>query len=109
MVDMIPAQAAETLKADALSQAQARLERLEQQFATAQTATAQELKTLRKEIISVRSTAQDCVQGVEPRIKTLNSEIAIFQPENAKGTQAKSAQETQPEAQLQVPSSPVYS
>ncbi len=103
---LIPAQAAETLKPDALSQAQARLERLEQQFATAQTATAQELKTLKNEIISVRSTAQDCVQGVEPKIETLDSEIAIFQPEKAKGTQAKSAQETQPEAQLQAPSSP---
>jgi len=103
---LIPAQAVETLKSDTLPQAQARLERLEQQVTTAQTATAQELKTLKKEIATVRSTAQDCVQRVEPGIKILDSELAIFQPDKAKGTQEKSAQKTQPEAQPQVPFSP---
>jgi len=41
---LIPAQAAEALKPDALPQAQATLERLEQQLATAQTATATVLR-----------------------------------------------------------------
>jgi hypothetical protein len=45
---LVPAQAAEALKPDALPQAQATLERLEEQLATARTANAQELKTLRK-------------------------------------------------------------
>ena len=49
---LLPAQAAEALKPDALPlpKARAALERLEQQFAAAQTATAQELKTLKKDI-----------------------------------------------------------
>jgi len=67
---LIPAQAAEALKPDALTQAQATLERLEQQFATAQTATAQELKTLRKEIATVRSSAQECLQQAKPGLCT---------------------------------------
>ena len=41
---LIPAQAAEALKPDALPQAQATLERLEQQLATAQTETATVLR-----------------------------------------------------------------
>ena len=70
---LIPAQAAEAVKPDALPQAQATLERLEKQFATARTATAQELKTLRKEIATVRSSAQDCLQQAEPKIEILDS------------------------------------
>jgi small-conductance mechanosensitive channel len=103
---LIPAQAVEALKPDALPQAQARLERLEQQFAAAQTASAQKLKALKKEIATVRATAQDCVQRVEPGIKMLDSELAIFQPEKATGTQAKSAQETELEVQPQAHFSP---
>jgi len=103
---LIPAQAAEALKPDALTQAQATLERLEQQFATAQTATAQELKTLRKEIATVRSRAQDCLQQAEPKIEILDSELAILQPAKPKDTQAKTAQETQPAEQPEAPVSP---
>ena len=88
---LIPAQAAEALKPDALPQAQATLERLEEQFATAQTATAQELKTLKKEIATVHSSALDCVQKAEPKIKKLDSELAIFQPEKPKDAQEKPA------------------
>jgi len=103
---LIPAQAAEALEPDALPQAQATLERLEKQFATARTATAQELKALRKEIATVRSSAQDCVQRVEPKIEILDSELAIFQPEKPKGTQKKTVEETQPAEQPDEPFSP---
>jgi potassium efflux system protein len=103
---LVPAQAAEALKPDALPQAQATLERLEDQLATARTATAQELKTLRKEIATVRSTAQDCLQQAEPKIEILDSELAILQPAKPKDTHAKTAQETQPAEQPEAPVSP---
>ena len=103
---LIPAQAAEAVKPDPLPQAQATLERLEKQFATARTATAQELKTLRKEIATVRSSAQDCLQQAEPKIEILDSELAILQPAKPKDTQAKTAQETQPAEQPEAPVSP---
>jgi len=103
---LIPAQAAEALKPDALPQAQATLERLEQQLANARTATAQELKTFRKEIATVRSTAQDCVQQAEPKIEVLDSELAILQPETPKDTQKKTAEETQAAEQPEAPVSP---
>jgi potassium efflux system protein len=103
---LIPAQAAEALKPDTLPQAQATLERLEQQIATARTATAQELKALKKEIATVRSSAQDCVQQAEPKIELLDSQLAILQPEPPKDTQAKTAEETQPAEQPQAPVSP---
>jgi potassium efflux system protein len=103
---LIPAQAAEAVKPDALSQAQATLERLENQFATARTATAQELKTLRKEIATVRSSAQDCVQRAQPKIEILDSELAIFQPEKPKATQKKAVEVTQPAEQPEAPFSP---
>jgi potassium efflux system protein len=102
----IPAQAAEALNPDALPQAQATLERLEEQLATARTANAQELKTLRKEVATVRSTAQDCLQQAEPKIEILDSELAILQPEKPKDTQKKTAQETQPAEQAEAPVSP---
>ena len=103
---LIPAQAEEALKPDALPQAQATLERLEQQLANARTATAQELKTLRKEIATVRSTAQDCVQQAEPKIEVLDSELAMLQPETPKDAQKKTAGETQPAEQPKAPVSP---
>jgi small-conductance mechanosensitive channel len=103
---LIPAQAAEAVKPDALPQAQATLERLEQQLATARTATAQELKALRKEIATVRSSAQDCVQQAKPKIEVLESELAIFQPEKPKDTQTKTTEENQPAEQPEVPDSP---
>jgi potassium-dependent mechanosensitive channel len=106
LVLLIPAQAAEAVKPDALPQAQATLERLEKQFASAQTATAQELKTLKKEIATVRSSAQDCVQRAEPMIEILDSELAIFQPQKPKDTQKKTGEETQPAEQPEAPFSP---
>jgi len=102
----VPAQAAQAPEPDALPQAQATLERLEKQFATARTATAQELKTLKKEIATVRSSAQDCVQRAEPKIEILDSELAIFQPEKPKDTQKKTVEETQPAAEPEAPFSP---
>jgi potassium efflux system protein len=101
---LIPAQAAEALKPDTLPQAQATLERLEKKFATAQT--AQELKTIRKEIAMVRSSAQDCVQQAEPKIEILDSELAILQPAKPEDTQAKTATETQRAEQPEAPASP---
>ena len=74
---LVPAQAAEALKPDALPQAQATLERLEEQLATARTANAQELKTLRKEVATVRSTAQDCLQQAEPKIEIRSEERRV--------------------------------
>jgi potassium efflux system protein len=102
----VPAQAAQAPEPDALPQAQATLDRLEKQFATARTATAQELKTLKKEIATVRSSAQDCVQRAEPKIEILDSELAIFQPEKPKDTQKKTVEETQPAAEPEAPFSP---
>ncbi|MEJ2393158.1 MAG: OmpH family outer membrane protein, partial [Gammaproteobacteria bacterium] len=103
---LVPAQAAEALKPDALPQAQATLERLEEQLATARTANAQELKTLRKEVATVRSTAQDCLQQAEPKIEILDSELAILQPAKSKDTQKKTADEAQPAEQAEAPVSP---
>jgi len=103
---LLSAQAAGAVEPDALPQAQATLERLEQQFATDRTATAQELKTLKKEIAAVRSIAQDCVQQAEPKIEMLDSELAILQPQTPKDTQAKTAAQTQPAEQPQAPVSP---
>ena len=103
---LVPAQAAEALNPDALPQAQATLERLEEQLATARTATSQELKTLRKEIATVRSTAQDCLQQAEPKIEILDSELAILQPAKSKDTQKKTTEETQSAEQPVAPVSP---
>jgi small-conductance mechanosensitive channel len=103
---LTPTQAAQAVKPDALTQAQATLERLEQQFATARTATAQEVKALRTDIATVRSTAQDCLQQAEPKIEILDSELAILQPEKPKDTQKKTAQENQPAEQAEAPVSP---
>jgi potassium efflux system protein len=103
---LIPAQAAAAVKPDALPQAQVTLERLEKQFATAQTATVQELKTLKKEIATVHSSAQDCVQRAKPKIEILDSELAIFQPVKPKVTQKKTAEVTQPAAQSEATVSP---
>ena len=104
---LVPAQAAQAPEPDVLPQAQATLDRLEKQFATARTATAQELKTLKKEIATVRSSAQDCVQRAEPKIEILDSELAILQPAKPKDKQAKTAQEPQPAEQPEAPVSPV--
>ena len=106
LVLLVPAQAEEAPKPDVLPQAQATLERLEQQLANARTATAQELKKLKKEIDTVRSSAKDCVQQAEPKIEILDSELAIFQPEAPKDTQKKTVEETQPAEQPEAPFSP---
>jgi len=103
---LIPVQAAEAVKPDALPQAQATLERLEEQLTAPQTATAQELKTLRKEIAAVRSSAQDCLQQAEPEIEILDSELAILQPAKLKDKQKKTVEETQPAEQPEAPVSP---
>ena len=103
---LVPVQAAEALKPDTLPQAQARLERLQQQFATARTTTAQELEALKKEIATVRSSALDCVKQAEPKIELLDSQLAILQPEPPKDTQAKTTEETQPADQPEAPVSP---
>jgi len=103
---LITAQAAEAVRPDTLPQVQATLERLEKQFATAQEATAQELKTLKNEIAAVRSSAQDCVQRAEPKIEILDSEIAIFQPVKAKVAQKKTIEAAQPAEQSEAPVSP---
>ncbi|MFN2207731.1 MAG: hypothetical protein ACK2UT_17555, partial [Candidatus Promineifilaceae bacterium] len=100
---LIPAQAAEVLKPDALPQAQATLERLEQQLASARATTAQELKAFKKEIAKVRSSALDCVQQAEPEIESLDSQLAILQPAPPKDTQAKTAEEPQPAEQPEAP------
>ncbi|MEZ5572809.1 MAG: mechanosensitive ion channel [Halioglobus sp.] len=79
-----------------LAQAQVALKRLEQQMATADTATEQELKAFQQQIAQVRSAAQDCVQSQEPRIELLDSQLAVLEPQESTGTQASSTQETQP-------------
>ncbi len=89
-----------------LAQAQVALKRLEQQIATADTATDQELKALQQEIAMVRSTALDCVKAQQPKIELLDSQIAVLQPQEIQGTQATSSQEASPAQQTASSSSP---
>ncbi|MGA9573864.1 MAG: mechanosensitive ion channel domain-containing protein [Lysobacterales bacterium] len=104
---LIQAQAAQAQRPDALPQAQATLERLEQQIATAQTATAKELKTFKKEITTVRSSALDCVQQGEPKVQSLDSQLAILQPESPTNKQPTTTQAGQ--AAAPAPVSPAIS
>ena len=104
---MIPAQAEETLKPDAVPRAQATLERLQRDIATAQTATAQQLKTLKQEIATVRSDSLDCIQDAQPKIELLDSQLAILQPGKPHTSQAKTAAGTQSVTQPEAPISPV--
>jgi len=103
---VIPAQAEEALKPDAVPQAQATLERLQREIATAQTATAQELKALRQEIATVRSASLDCIQDAQPKIELLDSQLAILQPQKPQVSQAKTAVGTQSVTQPEAPISP---
>ena len=103
---VIPAQAEEALKPDAVPQAQASLERLQREIATAQTATAQELKALKQEIATVRSTSLDCIQDAQPKIELLDSQLAILQPPKPQASQAKTAARTQSVTQPEAPISP---
>lgn len=86
-----PARADEELKPEALPQAQATLERLQREIATADTATAWQLKALRKEISAVRSSALDCVQQTEPKVALLDSQLAVLQPQTPRDAQTKTA------------------
>jgi small-conductance mechanosensitive channel len=101
---LIPAHAAESLDPDVLPQAQATLERLDHQFANAQSATEDELKAFRLEIASVRSSALECIKQAEPKIELLDSELAILQPRTPTAPQTKTPTDTkqveQPEAPL---------
>jgi len=100
------AQAAEAIKPDTLPLAQAALKQITQQVASAETASAEQLKKLKKEIATVRSSAQDCVQEAEPKIEVLDRELAILQPDPTRGTQSKKAKGTQVADQQQAPMSP---
>jgi small-conductance mechanosensitive channel len=86
---MLPAQADNALKPETLSQAQATLERLQQEIATADTATARKLEALKQEIVALRSSAQDCIQATEPKVALLDTELAVIQPELPREGQAK--------------------
>jgi hypothetical protein len=59
---LTPVHAAESLDPDVLPRAQAMLERLEQQFANAHSATVDEMKAFKREIATVRSRALDCIK-----------------------------------------------
>ncbi|MFC1719556.1 mechanosensitive ion channel family protein [Pseudomonadota bacterium] len=98
--------AAEAVKPDALPQAQATLKQIARKVAVAETASAEQLKTLKKEIAAVRSDAQDCVQEAEPKIQVLDSELAILQPAPTPATQSKTATGAQATDQSQAPVSP---
>jgi len=89
-----------------MTQAQATLERLEREVANAQTATLEELKSLRKEIAVVRTSAQDCVKETEPQIALLDDELAVLQPETPRDGQSNTAGGTQSTAQPGAPISP---
>ena len=75
-----PAKAAEVVEPQTLPQAQAALGRLEQQIASAQKATANDLKSVKQELALVRSFALDCVQQAAPKIQVLNNELSVLQP-----------------------------
>lgn len=95
----IPAQAADELAADAVPRAQAALDQLTRQVAVAQTASARELKSLKSQIAAVRATAQDCTREVAPKLKTVDSELAVFFPESTSKT-GKGKQDVTPQADL---------
>jgi small-conductance mechanosensitive channel len=101
---MVPAQAAGAPEADPTPQLKAALERLESQVAAAGMATERELKTLQKEIDTVRSSARDCVQEAEQAVEKLDKELAILRPE--KPADEKESQEGQASEQPETPVSP---
>ena len=101
---LVPAQAADVPGPDPLPQAQATIDRVEKQLASAETATEPELKTLKKDIATVRSSALACVQQAEQGTEKLDSELAILRPEIP--ADAKAAKETQPSEQPETPVSP---
>lgn len=86
LLPFVPAQARNAPATDAVPQAQATLERLRQEVATAQTASARELKSLKSQITAVRSTAQDCTRELAPKLKTVDHELAVFFPQSAPDT-----------------------
>ena len=99
----IPATADDTLQTETLPEAQAALKQITRQVASAETASAQQLKRLKKEIARVRSSAQDCVEKAQPKIDTLDSQLAILQPTPTPDAQAKAATGAQITNQSQVP------
>ncbi|MCG6869595.1 MAG: mechanosensitive ion channel, partial [Gammaproteobacteria bacterium] len=101
---LIPAHAAESLDPDVLPQAQATLERLEQQFTNAQSATDDDLKAFRREIAFVRSSALECIREAGPKIELLDDELAILQPQTPTAPQTKATPNTK---QAQQPEAPV--
>lgn len=101
-----PTNAAEALEPQTLPQAQAILERLEQQIDSAQKATAQELKSFKQELALVRSFALDCVQQAAPKIERLNNELSVLQPQEPGKTQTKATEGAQVVAPPNEPISP---
>jgi len=104
---VITAQAERGMEPGAVPQAQATLERLQREIATADTATARELKSFREEIAAVRSSALECVQVTEPKLALLDSEIAVLQPGKPPGVESKEAGVAQPGGQSGATVSPV--
>lgn len=90
---LIPAQAAEMPRPDAVAQAQATLDRLEQQFAADPAPSARELKAIKEENAGVRASALDCIQRAEPRIEILDSELEVLQPAKPKTTKTETSAE----------------
>jgi potassium efflux system protein len=87
-----PTAAAEAPELELLRQATADLGRIERQFASAGTATAQALRALEKDVARVRAKAQDCVQQATLDARKVDSELAILSPQ--KGTDAKADTES---------------
>ncbi len=101
-----PAKAAEVVEPQTLPQAQAALGRLEQQIASAQKATANDLKSVKQELALVRSFALDCVQQAAPKIQVLDNELSVLQPQEAGKTETKAAKGTRVVAPPTQPISP---
>jgi len=106
LIPLAHAEGEHTFDSLQITQAQATLERLERQVSDAQTATFEELKSLRKEIGEVRASAQDCVKATAPQVALVDDELAVLQPETPRGAQTNTAGGTQSTAQPAAPASP---
>jgi len=101
-----PAKAAAAGELQTLPQAQAALERLEQQIASGQKATARDLKSVKQELALVRSFALDCVQQTAPKIQILDNELSVLQPQEPAKPETMAAERTHGAAPPAEPVSP---
>jgi len=101
-----PARAAEAVEPQTVPQAQAALERIEQQMASARKANARQLKSIKQELALVRSFALDCAQQATPKLQLLDNELSVLQPPEPGKAGTKAAEGAQVAAPPNPPTSP---